>query len=93
MNELWREDVWMGLRIWRCGLCPWDTLDGEERMREHVWERHGEGDDRGPRTEDGNMVMEDDEFLGEAQDIDLEDFIFEEVGDAKDEFDAEDGAG
>lgn len=89
--ELWREDVWMGMRILRCGLCPWDTLDGEERMREHLWERHGEG--LTSVAEESTPLMEVVEDLDVVQDVDLDEFIFEEVGDAKDEFDAEDGAG
>lgn len=92
MTDLWREDVWMGMTIWRCGLCPWDTVDGLEVMLDHLVGRHGEG------TEDGRRGTEGDEGLDVVQDlddeyIDSEDFIFEEVGDAKDEFDAEDGAG
>jgi hypothetical protein len=28
--------AWKGHTQWRCKLCPWDTLDGEEAMLAHV---------------------------------------------------------
>lgn len=31
----WYTAEWGTLPIWRCVLCPFDTLDGEEAMLEH----------------------------------------------------------
>lgn len=32
--------TWHGLQQWRCRLCPWDTLAGEEALLAHVREVH-----------------------------------------------------
>jgi hypothetical protein len=31
---------WGGIPQWRCTLCPWDTLDGEDAFWEHFAARH-----------------------------------------------------
>lgn len=31
---------WKGLRQWRCKQCPWDTLESEAAMLEHIAVRH-----------------------------------------------------
>lgn len=33
--EPWTVGAWGEFAQWQCALCPWDTLDGEEAMREH----------------------------------------------------------
>lgn len=38
--RLWDMGVWKGLSQWRCRLCRWDTLDGEEAMLKHIAEVH-----------------------------------------------------
>ncbi len=37
----WTLSTWSGLPQWRCTLCPFDTLDGEDAMIEHIENRHG----------------------------------------------------
>lgn len=37
----WTLSTWSGLPQWRCTLCPFDTLDGEDAMIEHIEARHG----------------------------------------------------
>ena len=37
----WVVGMWGGFTQWRCRLCPWDTLEGEDAMLEHVAARHG----------------------------------------------------
>jgi hypothetical protein len=31
---------WRGFPQWKCELCPWDTLEGEEKMLEHLASAH-----------------------------------------------------
>jgi hypothetical protein len=31
---------WKGHKQWRCNLCPFDTLDGERAMLEHIAAKH-----------------------------------------------------
>lgn len=31
---------WNGLPMWTCGVCQWDTLDGEGAMLEHIRAQH-----------------------------------------------------
>lgn len=31
---------WQGYTQWQCRLCPWDTLEGEEAIWEHIQARH-----------------------------------------------------
>lgn len=37
---LYTTNTWNGLPRWACTQCPWDTLDGEEAMLEHIAEAH-----------------------------------------------------
>ena len=37
----WTMSTWSGLPQWRCSLCPWDTLEGEDAMIEHIEGNHG----------------------------------------------------
>lgn len=37
----WTTSMWSGLPQWRCSLCPWDTLEGEDAMIEHIEGKHG----------------------------------------------------
>jgi hypothetical protein len=34
--EQFRMGEWRGFSVWRCELCPWDTMDGEQAMRVHL---------------------------------------------------------
>lgn len=43
------EGLWSGLPQWRCRLCPWDTLEGEDVMWEHIAARHGAAEPVAPR--------------------------------------------
>lgn len=36
----YRLGQWGGLTQWACRLCPWDTLEGEAAMMEHLAARH-----------------------------------------------------
>lgn len=36
----WELGEWKGLPQWRCSLCPWDTLVGEEAMLKHIADVH-----------------------------------------------------
>lgn len=36
----WEELTWHGLPMLRCKLCPFDTLEGEATMIEHIEARH-----------------------------------------------------
>lgn len=36
----WEELTWHGLPMLRCKLCPFDTLEGEAVMIEHIEARH-----------------------------------------------------
>ncbi len=40
MEQPYTTGTWNGLTVWRCRLCSWDTLDGEEVMLAHIAERH-----------------------------------------------------
>lgn len=31
---------WNGMPMWRCRLCPWDTLEGEAAFYEHLQAEH-----------------------------------------------------
>jgi hypothetical protein len=33
-------DQWGGFTQWQCKLCPWDTLEGEAAMLEHLASAH-----------------------------------------------------
>ena len=35
LRGLYEEGTWRGKRQWRCLVCPFDTLKGEEVIREH----------------------------------------------------------
>lgn len=37
----WIMGTWHGLPRWQCALCPWDTLEGEAAMIEHIEQLHG----------------------------------------------------
>lgn len=39
-TPLFTTGTWNGLSRWACTQCPWDTLDGEDAMLEHVAEAH-----------------------------------------------------
>lgn len=39
-ERLYTEGTWKGLPQWRCKLCAWDTLKGEEEMIRHIQEVH-----------------------------------------------------
>lgn len=41
-EALWTAAAWGGQMQYRCGACPWDTLEGEEAMRAHVRAAHGQ---------------------------------------------------
>lgn len=55
LADLYEEASWRGVVQWRCLLCPWDTLRGEQDIREHVARRHvlgaQEAEARGPASE------------------------------------------
>lgn len=36
----WVEGQWNGLPMWTCGVCQWDTLEGEGAMVEHIRAQH-----------------------------------------------------
>jgi len=36
----WETGEWSFFPIWRCVLCPFDTLEGEEAMLEHWHSAH-----------------------------------------------------
>lgn len=40
LRELYEEGVWRDQRQWRCRLCPFDTLKGEEVIRAHAAKQH-----------------------------------------------------
>jgi len=40
-EQLFTVGRWGAYVRWQCRLCPWDTLDGEEAMLEHIQARHG----------------------------------------------------
>lgn len=36
----WSLGLWHGMPVWRCDLCAWDTMAGEEAIREHLRAKH-----------------------------------------------------
>lgn len=40
-NVPWTMGTWSGMPQWRCTMCPFDTLDGEDAMIVHIEARHG----------------------------------------------------
>jgi hypothetical protein len=39
-DNLYTMGSWNGKPQWKCSLCPWDTLEGEAAMLEHLATRH-----------------------------------------------------
>lgn len=39
-KQLYTMGTWRGMRQWKCKLCPWDTLEGEAKMLEHIASAH-----------------------------------------------------
>lgn len=44
---------WKQFTQWRCKLCPWDTLEGEAAMREHLATVHAP---KAPRLRESGLV-------------------------------------
>ena len=40
VEELYTVGEWAGMKQWKCALCPWDTLEREEAMLEHLASAH-----------------------------------------------------
>jgi hypothetical protein len=58
LRELYEEGVWRDQRQWRCRMCPFDTLKGEEVIRAHVAKQHVLGS-RGAadRDEEASQIL------------------------------------
>lgn len=39
-QSIWTLGTWQTLPHWRCALCEWDTLDGEDAMVAHYLATH-----------------------------------------------------
>ncbi len=55
-NPYFTLGSWKGMPQWKCRFCPWDTLEGEGALMEHVVTVHGAGE---PERRPGGILVAD----------------------------------